>query len=106
MKRSHSTTEEGSSKRAKVTTVESDEGNASNMASKPKTSSNSMTKSTSEESTFHDVDSEILGKSPSKWKVFTEKELPGGEVFYLADFLDERTANEWFQELEALETCK
>lgn len=91
MKRSATSPEPTPSKRAKKSTLRS-----------------VKTNDVEPESTRHrflDVSPEYLTNSSREWKIFSDDELPGAQVFYLAEFLDEATANELLGELEQLETC-
>lgn len=91
MKRSAASSDPSPSKRAKKSTSRSVKTNDVELKSR--------------RNSFLDVSPEHITKSSREWKIFSDDELPGAEVFYLADFLDEATANELLGELEQLETC-
>jgi hypothetical protein len=53
---------------------------------------------------FRQVSRDFLLKSRAEWKIFNE-ELPGADVYYLPNLIDEETSARWKLELEQLETC-
>jgi len=53
---------------------------------------------------FSQIQEDYLLKTGRNWKIFTDKELPGAEVFYLPSLIDEVTANMWNEELGNLES--
>ncbi|KAF8340572.1 uncharacterized protein EI90DRAFT_2966451 [Cantharellus anzutake] len=53
---------------------------------------------------FEQVSRDFLIGSGKNWRLFTEEELPGAEVFYLPDFIDVATAMTWRAELDKLDT--
>lgn len=54
---------------------------------------------------FADVSREFLEKSDMECTLFTEEELPGADIIYIPEFVDEETANNWYAEVEKLDTC-
>ena len=54
---------------------------------------------------FESANVDLLRKSPWPWEIWSD-DIPGAEVFYLPNFLDETTVNGMYRELEGLDSCK
>ncbi|KAF8312508.1 hypothetical protein DL93DRAFT_2206397 [Clavulina sp. PMI_390] len=53
---------------------------------------------------FLDADKDFLAKSDLPWRIFSDEDLPGAEVYYLPNFLEKDYANELLAEFEKLDT--